>query len=248
LFAISTRKITKLTIYQILPEAVSVPFLQVATHLGLPPTATYAALNLWNWKLRSKEASVCSPDNLDALHTFTGTRDEEWFLLVSVAMEARCAAIIPVMLRAISASRENNSEVVKESLEAFAQCAVDLGILLERMYEQCDPYVFYYEIRPFLAGSKNNELVGLPRGVFYDEGDGNGQWRQYSGGSNAQSSLIQFLDAVLSIEHEATGALKEKKGKGGYLMVRNSHWAGFKSSNKPIGYEKIHASTSRSFP
>lgn len=42
---------------------------------------------------------------------------------------------------------------------------------------------------------------GLPRGVFYDEGDGNGEWRHNSGGSNAQSSLIQFFDVVLGVEH-----------------------------------------------
>jgi indoleamine 2,3-dioxygenase len=136
-------------------------------------------------------------------------------------MEARCAAIIPVMLKAIDAARIGDSSVVEACLLAYAQCALDLGILLERMYEECDPYVFYYQIRPFLAGSKNMEVAGLPKGVFYDEGNGRGEWRKYSGGSNAQSSLIQFLDAVLSVEHGATGELKGKpvKGGGGFLQV-----------------------------
>ncbi|TAQ88660.1 hypothetical protein B7494_g3032 [Chlorociboria aeruginascens] len=194
------------------------PFLEISSHLGLPPTATYAALNLWNWALLDESEPISSPENIKILHTFTGTRDEEWFLLISVAMEARCAAIIPLMLKAIIATKQGNTEVVIESLQAFARCAIDLGDLLVRMYEQCDPYVFYYQVRPFLSGSKNAHFAGLPRGVFYDEGNGKGEWREYRGGSNAQSSLIQFMDIVLGVVHEATGALKEKNGGNGFLM------------------------------
>jgi indoleamine 2,3-dioxygenase len=73
------------------------------------------------------------------------------------------------------------------------------------MYEKCNPMVFYYEIRPFLAGSKNMSAAGLPRGVFYNEGNGEGQWLQLRGGSNGQSSLIQFLDIVLGVEHTSSG-------------------------------------------
>ena len=47
--------------------------------------------------------------------------------------------------------------------------------------------------------------VGLPNGVFYDEGDGVGQWKQLRGGSNGQSSLIQFFDLILGIDHTSTG-------------------------------------------
>jgi len=79
------------------------------------------------------------------------------------------------------------------------------------MDEKCDPQVFYHRIRPYLAGSKGMENVGLPRGVFYDEGDGKGQWRALRGGSNGQSSLIQFWDLVLGVEHVSCGG----KGKGG---------------------------------
>lgn len=49
------------------------------------------------------------------------------------------------------------------------------------------------------------EAAGLPNGVFYDEGDGKGSWRKYRGGSNGQSSLLQFFDAVLSVNHARSG-------------------------------------------
>lgn len=128
-------------------------------------------------------------------------------------MEARGGSIIPTMLRAISAAVANDTRTVSQCLVALANCLQELGILLERMYERCDPQVFYHEIRPMLAGSKNMMVAGLPRGVLYDEGDGKGEWRQYSGGSNAQSSLIQFFDIVLGVEHHATGDIATAAAK-----------------------------------
>jgi indoleamine 2,3-dioxygenase len=51
--------------------------------------------------------------------------------------------------------------------------------------------------------------AGLPHGVIYEDGTGHEEYRQYSGGSNAQSSLIQFFDIVLGIEHRPTGEKKD---------------------------------------
>jgi indoleamine 2,3-dioxygenase len=69
--------------------------------------------------------------------------------------------------------------------------------------------VFYHRVRPFLAGSKNMGDAGLPNGVMFDTGNGSTEYRQYGGGSNAQSSLIQFFDIVLGIEHRPTGVSRE---------------------------------------
>lgn len=140
-------------------------------------------------------------ENLKVLHTFTGTQDEEWFYLISVAIEAHGAEIIPVMLNAMAAVRTKNSHIVLAALVKFGYCVREMGAILKRMNEKCAPDVFYQKIRPFLAGSKNMAVAGLPNGVFYDEGDGKGEWRQFSGGSNAQSSLIAFCDVVLGVEH-----------------------------------------------
>ncbi len=85
-----------------------------------------------------------------------------------------------------------------------------LSHLLDRMDEHCRPATFYHLIRPFLAGSKNMAAAGLPRGVFYDEGHGEGTWRCLRGGSNGQSSLVQFLDLALGVEHRSAGGGGEK--------------------------------------
>lgn len=109
------------------------------------------------------------------------------------------------MLEAIEAARMDDSRMVTACLKSFAECLDGLGTLLQRMYENCDPHVFYHRIRPFLAGSKNMADAGLPNGVIYEDGSGQEVYRQYSGGSNAQSSLIQFFDLVLGVEHRPTG-------------------------------------------
>jgi indoleamine 2,3-dioxygenase len=146
-----------------------------------------------------------SLDNLATQMTFTGSLDESWFYLVSVAIEARAGPIVPMMLEAIAAARLKDVNTVVQALRSFAERLDELGALLERMYESCDPHVFYHRIRPFLAGSKNMADAGLPQGVMFDDGTGEQPYVQFSGGSNAQSSIIQFFDVVLGVEHRPTG-------------------------------------------
>ena len=173
------------------------------------PVATYAAVCLWNFKPLFIDEDVDMLENLATLTTFTGSIDESWFYLISVAIEARGGPIVPLMLTAIAAARANNAVTVTLCLRSFAERLDDLGSLLQRMHESCDPQVFYHRIRPFLAGSKNMAEAGLPNGVIYEDGTGIDTYRQYSGGSNAQSSLIQFFDIILGIEHRPTGEKRD---------------------------------------
>lgn len=192
----------------------TVPLLEVCEHLELPPVATYAGLVLWNFKPIFPDEPINELDNLACINTITGSLDEQWFYLVSVAIEARGGPAISLVLQAIAAARIGNSTVVMEYLQALAEMIDDIGALLERMYEHCDPYVFYNKIRPYLAGSKNMADAGLPNGLLYDDGK-KPEHRQYGGGSNAQSSLIQFLDLALGVEHRPTGEARSNSEKEG---------------------------------
>ena len=173
--------------------------------MGLPPTATYATLVLWNYTLKEQCCDQTEPMALQSLQTITGTRDEEWFYLISVAVEAKGAPLILTMLGCMQAVLDNDVDTVISCLDSTTARIKELGALLARMHEHCDPQVFYHNIRPLLAGSKGMAAAGLTRGVFYDKGNGEGEWKQYSGGSNAQSSLIQIFDIFLQVDHHATG-------------------------------------------
>ncbi|POR33299.1 Indoleamine 2,3-dioxygenase [Tolypocladium paradoxum] len=193
---------------EILPPQITLPFLRASEHLELPPVLTYAGANLWNFSCKGDNFS--NLEDLSTLFSFTGTESESWFLLISAAMEAKAAGILQTMMVALEAVKTRDYRVVTDALGELRTCIQNVGALLERMYERCDPTTFYHQIRPFLAGSKNMEAAGLPRGVFYDEGHGKGEWRQLRGGSNGQSSLIQFFDVVLGVEHRTHGSAGQK--------------------------------------
>ncbi|KAJ5189718.1 hypothetical protein N7472_008732 [Penicillium cf. griseofulvum] len=192
-----------------LPPSISKPFLEISAHLELPACATYAGLTLWNFVPSSPEADITDPDNLHVQTSFTGTKDEEWFMVISVAVEAKGIKLISLMREAFKAVAANDVDLLTALLYRFADGLCDLTLTLKRMYEHNKPAVFFHQLRPFLAGSKNMGHAGLPNGVYYDVGDSDGverpeNWLQLSGGSNAQSSLIQALDIFLGIKHSAT--------------------------------------------
>ncbi|KAE8362313.1 Indoleamine 2,3-dioxygenase [Aspergillus caelatus] len=215
----------------VLPPAISSPFLEVSSHLELPPCATYAALNLWNYTTSDPNEDLTDPDLLSVTASFTGTKDEEWFLMISVALEAKGAQLIPLMLDTVHAVSIDDAQRACDSLLALSEGLKELRTLLERMYEKNRPSVFYHQLRPLLAGSKNMASAGLPNGVFYDIGEGQGKWHQYSGGSNAQSSLIQTFDIFLGVEHIATGGMKtsdavQPRAKNGFMQEMRNYMPG----------------------
>ncbi|KAJ5106067.1 hypothetical protein NUU61_003414 [Penicillium alfredii] len=193
-----------------IPPQLTVPLFGVCERLEVPPVATYAGVCLWNYKPIFPNEPADDLDNLACLQTFTGSLDEQWFYLVSVAIEARGGPSIPLVLQAITAARAGDNYTVTECLQQLAEILDEINALLQRMYENCDPYVFYHRIRPYLAGSKNMADAGLPKGLLYDDGRGDPEYRQYGGGSNAQSSLIQFFDIALGVEHRPTGVTRNQ--------------------------------------
>ncbi|KXG47903.1 Indoleamine 2,3-dioxygenase [Penicillium griseofulvum] len=202
-----------------LPPSISKPFLEISAHLQLPACATYAGLTLWNFLPSSPGADITDPDNLHVQTSFTGTKDEEWFMVISVAVEAKGIKLLALMRDAFKAVVAIDVELLTALLYRFADGLSDLTMTLKRMYEHNEPDVFYHQLRPFLAGSKNMGHAGLPNGVFYDVGDEVERpenWLQLSGGSNAQSSLIQALDIFLGIKHSAT----DGKQSGGPSFIQ----------------------------
>ncbi|MDX1521192.1 MAG: indoleamine 2,3-dioxygenase [Anaerolineae bacterium] len=184
-----------------IPLGVAIPLTQVAKNLGRPPIVAHASMVLNNWR-RLDPTQPIALDNLDTLQLFLGGLDERWFYLTTVAIEAEGARALPALVPAIEAvaitqnevsqSEVSRCEVIERSLQTVYTAIEAITTILLRIPEKCDPYIFFHRVRPFLAG------WNAP-GVIYEGVSSTPV--QYAGGSAAQSSLIQALDAALDIKH-----------------------------------------------
>ncbi|KIV84227.1 hypothetical protein PV11_00018 [Exophiala sideris] len=134
---------------------------------------------LSNFEFKLSGQDLTRLEDLQVMMTLTGTRDEEWFYMISVAAEARGAPLSAASFKCMEAMHERDDHGVASTVQSLAAVIRDLTTIL-------------YQGVHFGI---------LPHDVFYDVGNGQGQWRKYSGGSNAQSALIRFLDIVLGVTH-----------------------------------------------
>lgn len=185
-----------------LPASIAKPWEQVSLLLKLRPIISYASVCLWNWRYLYPEKTI-NLSNITTLHTFSNTNDESWFYLISTVIEFEGAPCLQIILNAIAAAYAKDKDAYIVNMKKFSFYLEKLTKILCRMYEQCDPYIFYWKIRPYLSGWKNMSDAGLPRGVVY-EGCSD-EYRQYSGGSNGQSALMHLFDIALGIDHYPTG-------------------------------------------
>jgi indoleamine 2,3-dioxygenase len=182
-----------------LPPSISIPFLEASEHVGIIPSITYAALCIWNYKQTGQER-INNPDDLKALLTFTGTKDESWFHMMSVAIEGQGAHIVPNLIQVITDVRAANRQGVFDGLSKTSEILGLLSPLLQRTHENLSPEIFFNNVRPFIAGSKS-----LPDGLSFDDGTGKEEYKFYGGASAAQSALFQFCDVAFGIKHGVPG-------------------------------------------
>lgn len=82
----------------ILPEGIAVPLWEVSKMLDIPPILGHPSIVLYNWRRLDEGAEICM-ENLSTLNNFFDGRDESWFYLITVEIEAKGAAsIAPLML------------------------------------------------------------------------------------------------------------------------------------------------------
>lgn len=184
-----------------IPKALAKPWWEVSEHLGIPPVASYAAVVLYNWRMIDPSLGI-TPGNLITLHTYTGTRDEEWFYLVSMFCELAAASGITAALDAFLAMKHKNTAQLIASLSQVAASIKEMTKTLNRMYEQCQPDVFYHAIRPFQSGYTDPGM--FPNGGIIFEGVSDSPMR-FAGASAAQSSTLPVFDILLGITKTGDG-------------------------------------------
>src|SRR5919106_1282468 len=182
-----------------IPACLALPWHQLASRLGRPPVLSYASYALDNWRRLDPNQPI-ELGNIALLQNFLGGQDEEWFVVIHVAIEAKAGPALAAIVAAQRAVIDDQPEVVESQLATIARTLEAIHEIMLRMPERCDPYIYFHRVRPYIHGWANHP--SLPSGMIY-EGveDYRGHPQSFRGETGAQSSIIPCLDAALGIAH-----------------------------------------------
>jgi len=181
----------------VLPEVLARPMCALADRLGQQPLLPYSGYVLDNWGLHDPDGPI-DLSNIYVIQNFLGGQDENWFILVHVAIEARAGAALARMQAVIENVEHGKTAAVTRLLGEIADVWVDLKHIFDRMPDRCDPYAYFERIH----GWKDNPA--LPNGVLYDGVKAHdGAAQSYRGQTGSQSSIVPCMDALLGIGHAA---------------------------------------------
>eukprot|EP00942_MAST-04A_sp_MAST-4A-sp1_P014289 g14289.t1 len=190
------------TVETYIPKNIAIPWVQVSKVLQRPPILSYASHALNNFKRINSKGEI-RLSNIMRMQSFLGGMDEDWFVLVHIAIEG-CAG--EAIAGCVSLVNHANHEMYTELKTDFLDIQNGLSNVLatlKRMTEQCDPYIYYKRVRQFIFGWNN---PALPNGVIY-EGVENYPAQKFRGETGAQSSIIPLLDAALGVQFDPNTAL-----------------------------------------
>lgn len=172
-----------------IPHNLAEPLWAVAEMLERPPILSYTSIVLHNWR-RLEQVNLLNLENLALQHCFWGGIDEQWFYLISAAIEAAGAPALQALVTAQRSVANNDIKQLVESLQCIDATLAKIIAIFLQLSEKCDPYIFYHRIRQFIGGWPKG-------GVIYE---GVSQTPQsFVGSSAAQSPLLQAIDAGLDI-------------------------------------------------
>ena len=97
------------------------------------------------------------------MNTVTGTQDESWFYLVTVAIEGEGGKALEAMMHLKNEMASNNYSIIINNLGILSKCLRSITDILLRMHEKNNPYVFYDLVRLYLTGWENSPR--LPNGI-----------------------------------------------------------------------------------
>ena len=178
----------------IIPIQISKTWYDISQKLDRPPILSYASYALNNWKIANPDKPF-DVENISIMQNFLGGVDEDWFIMIHVAIEYE-AKVILSSLKSFFIDKNLDKSYLQKALDSIKK----INAIMNRMPEKCDPFIYYNRVRPYIFGWKNNPAT--PNGVIYEGVDAYGGEPQiFRGETGAQSSIVPALDALLGVTH-----------------------------------------------
>ncbi|MXO68234.1 indoleamine 2,3-dioxygenase [Altererythrobacter marinus] len=182
-----------------LPANLSRPIVAIADRLGQAPLLPYSSYVLDNWYRVDKSGPV-DLDNIAMFQNFYGGADENWFVLVHVAIEAEAGVLLDNAARLVAVARQGDEDEAIRLLAEMDTAWERIYGHFARMPERCDPYVYFHRVRPYIHGWANNPA--LDGGLVYQGIERFGDRPQaFRGQTGSQSSIVPSMDALFQVGH-----------------------------------------------
>jgi len=184
-----------------LPANLARPIVALADRLGQAPLLPYSGYVLDNWA-RIDKAGPIALENIRMVQNFLGGADENWFVMIHVAIEAEAGVLLDNAVQLVAAARDENADLCEALLTGMDAAWERIYAVFARMTERCDPYVYFHRVRPYIHGWANNPALG--EGLVYEGVDKfAGKPQAFRGQTGSQSSIVPSMDALFGVHHSA---------------------------------------------
>jgi indoleamine 2,3-dioxygenase len=182
-----------------LPANLARPIVAIADRLGQAPLLPYSAYVLDNWAKLDKAGPI-TLENIYMHQNFLGGADENWFVMVHVAIEAEAGVLLDDAVRLVDVARAGDAIEAERLLMEMNEAWERIYAHFSRMPERCDPYIYFQRVRPYIHGWANNPALG--EGLIYDGVHRFERRPQaYRGQTGSQSSIVPAMDALFGVGH-----------------------------------------------
>ena len=185
---------------QHLPANLARPMVAIANRLGQAPLLPYSGYVLDNWA-RLDKAGPIALENIYMFQNFYGGADENWFVMIHVAIEAEAGVLLDNATRLVTIARQGDAAEAERLLVEMDQAWERIYGHFARMGERCDPYIYFHRVRPYIHGWANNPAL-TGGGLIYDGVDRfERKPMPYRGQTGSQSSIVPAMDALFQVGH-----------------------------------------------
>ncbi|WP_305096041.1 indoleamine 2,3-dioxygenase [Croceibacterium aestuarii] len=184
---------------EFLPANLARPMVAVADRLGQAPLLPYSGYVLDNWYRLDKGGPI-DLSNVAMFQNFYGGVDENWFVLVHVAIEAEAGVLLDNAAKLVAVARQGDAGEAERLLIEMDAAWERIYGHFARMPERCDPYIYFNRVRPYIHGWANNPA--LNGGLVYQGVEKfGGAPRAFRGQTGSQSSIVPAMDALFQVGH-----------------------------------------------